>query len=69
MMKYKVILCFCFLLNSILQLQSEKITDEVAAKKYLDEIENQLEKANERVANAQWNFNTDINDKNEAKMV
>ena len=69
MMKYKVILCFCFLLNSISKLESEKITDEVAAKKYLEEADKQLEIAGERLTNAIWNFNTDINEANEAKMV
>ena len=69
MMKYKVILCFCFLLNSISELKTEKITDEAAATKYLEEVDKQSEKAGQRLTNAIWNFNTDINEANEAKMV
>ncbi len=47
----------------------EKIVDEKEAQLYLKDVDKKLEEKNSIMTFTQWNFNTDITDENEKKVV
>ncbi len=48
---------------------SEKITNETEAQLFLKDVDKKLGEMKSNVIFSQWNFNTDINDENEKKVV
>ncbi len=63
---YLVVFIIFTQLNSSL---SEKITNETEAQLFLKDVDKKLGEMKSNVVFSQWDFNTDINDENEKKVV
>jgi hypothetical protein len=48
---------------------SQKITNETEAQLFLKDVDKKLGEMKSKVIFTQWNFNTDINDENENRVV
>jgi len=64
--KYLVVFIIFTQLDSSL---SEKITNETEAQLFLKDVDKKLGEMKSNVVFSQWDFNTDINDENEKKVV
>ncbi len=65
----KLFLLLLIAFPNLISSADEKIVDEKEAQLYLKDVDKKLEEKNSIMAFTQWNFNTDITDENEKKVV
>ncbi len=65
----RIFLLLLIAFPNLISSADEKIVDEKEAQLYLKDVDKKLEEKNSIMAFTQWNFNTDITDENEKKVV